>query len=120
MTIDWWTLGLQTVNVIALVWLLGRFFWRPLAGMIVAIPALISGSFRQRAMVKRGFSASNFLSSQRLNPIAALRANTMQAMTRRNKPINFQPIPVLTTPRKNPIRANGIAKMVCENLIRLK
>jgi len=29
MTIDWWTLGLQTVNVAILVWLLQRFFWRP-------------------------------------------------------------------------------------------
>jgi F-type H+-transporting ATPase subunit b len=34
MTIDWWTLGIQTVNVVILVWLLGRFFWRPLAAMI--------------------------------------------------------------------------------------
>jgi F-type H+-transporting ATPase subunit b len=34
MTIDWWTLGLQTVNVAVLIWLLGRFFWRPIATMI--------------------------------------------------------------------------------------
>ena len=34
MTIDWWTLGIQTVNVIILIWLLGRFFWRPVAAMI--------------------------------------------------------------------------------------
>lgn len=34
MTIDWWTLGLQTVNVVVLVWLLERFFWRPVAAMI--------------------------------------------------------------------------------------
>src|SRR5450432_3984776 len=34
MTIDWWTLGIQTVNVLILVWLLGRFFWRPVAAMI--------------------------------------------------------------------------------------
>jgi F-type H+-transporting ATPase subunit b len=34
MTIDWWTLGIQTVNVVILVWLLGRFFWRPMAAMI--------------------------------------------------------------------------------------
>ena len=34
MRIDWWTLGFQTVNVVILVWLLGRFFWRPVAGMI--------------------------------------------------------------------------------------
>ena len=34
MTIDWWTLGFQTVNVVILVWLLQHFFWRPIAAMI--------------------------------------------------------------------------------------
>jgi len=34
MTIDWWTLGIQTVNVAVLVLLLQRFFWRPVAAMI--------------------------------------------------------------------------------------
>jgi F-type H+-transporting ATPase subunit b len=34
MTIDWWTLGIQAVNVIILIWLLARFFWRPVAAMI--------------------------------------------------------------------------------------
>ena len=34
MTINWWTLGIQTVNVGILVWLLGRFFWKPLAALI--------------------------------------------------------------------------------------
>src|SRR5664279_5826326 len=34
MTIDWWTLGIQTVNVIILIWLLERFFWRPVAAII--------------------------------------------------------------------------------------
>ncbi|MDU1693666.1 MAG: ATPase, partial [Bradyrhizobium sp.] len=33
MTIDWWTVGLQAVNVTILVWLLARFFWRPVAGI---------------------------------------------------------------------------------------
>lgn len=34
MTINWWTLGLQAVNVLILVWLLSRLFWKPLAGAI--------------------------------------------------------------------------------------
>ncbi len=34
MSIDWWSLGLQSINIAVLVWLLGRFFWRPVAGMI--------------------------------------------------------------------------------------
>ncbi|OSQ35403.1 F0F1 ATP synthase subunit delta [Thalassospira mesophila] len=34
MTIDWWTLGLQAANVLILMWLLSRVFWRPVAGAI--------------------------------------------------------------------------------------
>lgn len=34
MTIDWRTLALQTINVLVLIWLLGRYFWRPVSGMI--------------------------------------------------------------------------------------
>ena len=34
MTLDWWGLGLQAINVLILVWLLSRVFWRPLAGAI--------------------------------------------------------------------------------------
>lgn len=41
MTIDWWTLGIQAVNVAILVWLLGHFFWRPMAAMIAARRAAV-------------------------------------------------------------------------------
>lgn len=34
MTIEWWTVAIQAVNVIILIWLLARFFWRPVAAMI--------------------------------------------------------------------------------------
>ncbi|WP_323780042.1 F0F1 ATP synthase subunit delta [Thalassovita sp.] len=34
MTLDWWGLGLQAVNVLILAWLLSRVFWRPVAGAI--------------------------------------------------------------------------------------
>ncbi|MBB6254235.1 ATP synthase F0 subunit B [Nitrospirillum iridis] len=34
MTINWWTLGLQAVNVLILIWLLSRFFWRPISAII--------------------------------------------------------------------------------------
>ncbi len=34
MTIDWWTLGFQAVNVVILIWLLQHFFWHPVAAMI--------------------------------------------------------------------------------------
>jgi len=34
MRIDWWTLALQTVNVLVLIWLLARFFFRPVADIV--------------------------------------------------------------------------------------
>jgi F-type H+-transporting ATPase subunit b len=34
MTIDWWTIGLQAINVTILIWLLARFFWQPIADTI--------------------------------------------------------------------------------------
>ena len=35
MSIDFWGLGLQAINVLILVWLLSRLFWRPVATAIV-------------------------------------------------------------------------------------
>ena len=34
MRIDWWTLALQTVNALVLIWILARFFFRPVANII--------------------------------------------------------------------------------------
>jgi len=34
MHIDWWTLALQTVNVVILIWILARFFFRPVADLL--------------------------------------------------------------------------------------
>src|SRR5580658_6527566 len=35
MHIDWWTLLLQTLNALVLVWLLARFLFRPVAKIVV-------------------------------------------------------------------------------------
>lgn len=34
MRIDWWTLALQTVNVLVLIWILARFFFRPIMDVV--------------------------------------------------------------------------------------
>lgn len=34
MQIDWWTLGLQTVNVLILIWILSRFLFKPVAKIV--------------------------------------------------------------------------------------
>ncbi len=53
MTIDWVTLGLQAVNVAILIWILARFFWRPLAAMIEARREA-AGRILAEAEAKRG------------------------------------------------------------------
>ena len=35
MRIDWWTLALQTINVLILIWILARFFFRPVMDIVV-------------------------------------------------------------------------------------
>jgi len=34
MRIDWWTLALQTVNVLILIWILARYFFRPVMNIV--------------------------------------------------------------------------------------
>ncbi|HYQ38502.1 MAG TPA: H(+)-transporting ATPase, partial [Pseudomonas sp.] len=34
MKLDWWTLGLQTINVVVLIWLLSRFLFKPVARIV--------------------------------------------------------------------------------------
>jgi F0F1-type ATP synthase membrane subunit b/b' len=57
MLIDWWTLGLQSVNVAVLVWLLGRYFWRPVASMIEQRRAAAQQAFAD-AQAKRSEAAA--------------------------------------------------------------
>lgn len=42
MQIDWWTLGLQAVNVLVLLWLLSRFLFTPVAAMVKERQAAIA------------------------------------------------------------------------------
>lgn len=55
MHIDWWTLALQTINVLILVWILARFFYRPVAVIIekrraAAVKLLTDASAAQAAV----------------------------------------------------------------------
>jgi F-type H+-transporting ATPase subunit b len=53
MHFDLWTLALQTINVVVLIWLLARFLFRPVAGIVaarrVAADALIAEAEATRA-----------------------------------------------------------------------
>ncbi|WP_404713024.1 hypothetical protein [Sphingomonas sp. MMS24-J13] len=41
MRINWWTLALQTINVLVLVWLLSRFLYKPIVAAIAARQAAV-------------------------------------------------------------------------------
>jgi F-type H+-transporting ATPase subunit b len=45
MQFDWWTLALQTVNFLVLVWLLHRFLYRPVLGIVEARRAEIDAQY---------------------------------------------------------------------------
>ena len=47
MQFDWWTLALQTVNFLVLVWLLHRFLYKPVLGIIDARRAEIDAKFAE-------------------------------------------------------------------------
>ncbi len=60
MTLDWWTLGIQAVNVLVLVWLLRRFFWRPVADAIARrraeASAMLADAEAKQAEAKRALA----------------------------------------------------------------
>lgn len=53
MHIDWWTLGLQAINVLILIWLLKHFFWEKLAALIAQRQATVQKALAD-AEAKRG------------------------------------------------------------------
>ncbi len=59
MSIDWWTLGLQLVNVLVLIWLLSRFFWRPVAAMIAQRQAIVDKALADAAEQKQAAEAEH-------------------------------------------------------------
>ncbi|WP_054006457.1 F0F1 ATP synthase subunit delta [Cypionkella psychrotolerans] len=71
MTFDFWTLGFQAVNVLVLVWLLHRFFWKPVSAMITTRQAT-AASMLEEAGVKR--SEAEAALAEAANKLAALAA----------------------------------------------
>lgn len=73
MTIDWWTLGLQTVNVLVLLWLLSRFLFKPVAGIIAARKAAIDKQLADAEAAKAAALAEKQKLEQADSEIAAAR-----------------------------------------------
>lgn len=58
MQIDWWTLGIQAINIAILIWLLGRFFWRPVAAIIAQRRALAEQGLAEAAAKQQAAEAA--------------------------------------------------------------
>ncbi len=83
MHIDLWTLGLQAINVLVLVWLLARFLFRPVAAIVVqrrqATEALLADAEAARA---RAQAAEAEIAQQRAG--VAAEADRLRAAARQD------------------------------------
>jgi F-type H+-transporting ATPase subunit b len=89
MHIDWWTLGLQTVNALVLVWLLARFLFRPVAKIVAerqhAAAALMADAAAAKAAAldeqQKAAADSAQLAAQRTHLLEAATAEAVQLKT---------------------------------------
>jgi len=78
MHIDWWTLCLQAVNVLVLVWILGRFFFKPVAAIIAARRAAIAETLEEARKVRAQADAEQVKAQQAAAAIAASHADALK------------------------------------------
>jgi F-type H+-transporting ATPase subunit b len=79
MQIDWWTLGLQTINALVLIWLLARFLFRPIASMLAERKAAAAALMDEAAEAKAAAQALSERAQDRLTEIGAERTATLRA-----------------------------------------
>jgi F-type H+-transporting ATPase subunit b len=86
MHIDWWTLGLQTLNALVLVWLLARFLFRPVAKIVAerqrAVTALVADAAADKAAAlserQQAAAETAQLAQQRAHALEAATAEATQ------------------------------------------
>jgi F-type H+-transporting ATPase subunit b len=83
MHINWWTLALQTVNVLVLVWILARFFFRPIAD-IVARRQEQANKVLADAEADRRIAAKEKAEAEQARPQLAAEHERMIAAARRD------------------------------------
>lgn len=74
MRIDWWTLGLQTINALVLIWLLARFLFRPIADIIAERQAAANQLLSETLDAKIAAEGERDLAARALTGAAADRA----------------------------------------------
>lgn len=79
MEIDWWTLGLQTANLLVLMWLLGRFLFRPLARMVAERQAEAARLLDEAADARAKAEAAVKAAQEQQEAAAAERAGLVES-----------------------------------------
>jgi F-type H+-transporting ATPase subunit b len=78
MQIDWWTLALQTINVLVLVWILGRFFFQPVSAMIAARQKATAAALEQARATRAAAETDRQKARDEAARLAADRATALQ------------------------------------------
>ncbi|KAB7738395.1 ATPase [Parvibaculum sedimenti] len=78
MHIDLWTLGLQTINVLVLVWILGRFFFRPVTAMIAARQVAATEALDEAQAAKAEAAAEVAKAKEEAASLTAARTDILQ------------------------------------------
>ncbi len=79
MRFDWWTFGLQTINVLVLVWLMSRFLFKPVASIIAARQAEASKVLDEVKAARAGVEAEKRQAAEAVAQIAGGRAAALRA-----------------------------------------
>lgn len=78
MTIDWWTLALQAINVLILLAILARFLFRPVAGIIAARQAAAADLLGRAKAAEQAADAERVRAKAVADAQEAARAQVMQ------------------------------------------
>jgi F-type H+-transporting ATPase subunit b len=77
--IDWWTLALQTVNVLVLVWILSRFLFRPVESIIAERQAAAAKLLADAEAAKAHANAAREAAEAEAARLAGSRSETLRA-----------------------------------------
>ncbi len=78
MRIDWWTLALQTINVLVLIWILSKFLFRPVVGIIEERRQAAAKLLDDAEAAKKGAVAAREAAEAESARIAASRDNVLR------------------------------------------
>lgn len=137
MHLDLWTLGLQAINVVVLVWLLARFLFRPISAMIAArrqaAETLLADAAAARAkamadaaeiarrredFTREGQRILDAAQAEAATQIAAQRAQAAQAIARMRQDAATELARERTaTEEAFAVQANALAVMIARRLL---